>query len=98
MDYSMETICGIVGGQFYENEGNALIQDLVFDSRRVARPSLSLFFALRTPHRDGHQFLEDAYRKGIRNFMVAHPPQASKLYGSTIILVPDALAALQILA
>lgn len=45
------------------------IQYLIFDSRRIENPRQSLFFALKGD-RDGHNYIKDAYVKGVRNFVV----------------------------
>jgi alanine racemase len=43
---------------------------LLNDSRQLSSPQRSIFFAIRGLHHDGHQFLDDLYRKGIREFVV----------------------------
>ena len=45
-------------------------QYLLNDSRQLSSPQRSIFFAINGLHHDGHQFLEDLYRKGIREFVV----------------------------
>src|SRR4051812_517867 len=67
------------------------------DSRTVVFPESSLFFALRGPRRDGHAFIREAYRKGIKNFVVSEIP-SDELPGANIIIVKDVLEALQCLA
>ena len=74
------------------------IKYLVYDSRNISFPQTSLFFALKTSHRDGHQFIGDAYKKGIRNFVVSESIDTNKLTDCNIILVADTLNALQSLA
>ncbi len=46
---------------------------LSFDTRTIAHGAETVFVALKTPHRDGHQFLSQAYQKGVRNFIVEQP-------------------------
>src|SRR5690606_21542736 len=46
------------------------ISELVYDSRKVNNPKESLFFAFQAT-RDGHDFVPDAYQKGIRSFVVS---------------------------
>ncbi len=43
---------------------------LSFDTRTIAHGSETIFVALKTPNRDGHDFLREAYEKGVRNFIV----------------------------
>jgi Alr-MurF fusion protein len=45
-------------------------QYLLNDSRQLSSPQRSIFFAIRGLHHDGHQFLDDLYRKGVREFVV----------------------------
>ena len=49
---------------------NAPIQHLLIDSRKIAYPAKSLFFAIQGERHDGHVFLKDLYQKGVRNFVV----------------------------
>ncbi|MGI4834073.1 MAG: bifunctional UDP-N-acetylmuramoyl-tripeptide:D-alanyl-D-alanine ligase/alanine racemase [Janthinobacterium lividum] len=77
----------------------ALVQSLLLDSRRVGLPEGALFFALRGPRHDGHHHLAALYAKGVRQFVVSHPPASlGPFAGAGFVLVPDALAALQALA
>ena len=45
-------------------------QYLLNDSRQLSSPQRSIFFAIKGLHHDGHQFLDDLYRKGVREFVV----------------------------
>lgn len=75
----------------------AEIRELLLDSRRIGFASSALFFALKGPRRDGHAFVRELFDKGVRNFIVSQAP-AEELAGANIVLVDDALAALQRLA
>ncbi len=77
---------------------NSPIEELVIDSRKIAQPENALFIALNAQHRDGHTFIEDAYNKGIRNFLVSKNLDVSLLQGSNVLFVKDTLAALQQIA
>lgn len=46
------------------------IEFLLIDSRKLIYPERSLFFALRSSRKDGHDFIPDLYEKGVRNFVV----------------------------
>jgi Alr-MurF fusion protein len=96
--YLIKNICEIVSGSFIQFSKNDKVSELSYDSRKIQSPEKTLFFALRTAHADGHQFLEDAYQKGVRNFCVAQETDAAKFPGSNIILVGNTLKALQSLA
>ena len=47
---------------------------MLTDSRSLAFPETTLFFALRTPVGDGHKYIPDLYRRGVRNFVVGTVP------------------------
>jgi len=95
MKYAIRHIAEIVQGTFLQSRGDDLIEHLLLDSRRLIFPDTSLFFSLRGPRRDGAQFLEELYKRGVRNFIVQDE------YGfpdANVILVKDTLVALQELA
>ncbi|MDN4166096.1 bifunctional UDP-N-acetylmuramoyl-tripeptide:D-alanyl-D-alanine ligase/alanine racemase [Cytophagales bacterium LB-30] len=46
------------------------ITHLLTDSRKVIVASGAVFFAIKGEHHDGHAFLEDIYRQGVRLFVV----------------------------
>lgn len=71
------------------------VEYLLIDSRRVIFPAASLFFALGGQSRDGHQFIPEAYRKGVRYFVVSKPQNAEDYPEAVFLLVKDVLHALQ---
>ena len=76
---------------------DAIVRELVMDSRKVAFPETSLFFALKGQRRDGHLFIEEAFKKGIRNFIISDK-SATVPGAANVIAVKDVLEALQCLA
>ena len=85
---------------------DAVIRHLHIDSRKLTSPESSLFFALKSERNDGHKFIGDAYKKGVRNFVVASLPspvigegRGDEVFaGANFILVKDTLVALQHIA
>ncbi len=78
---------------------DAIIEELVIDTRKIAQPAHALFIALPGSHRDGHAFIRDAYEKGIRNFLISWEGFEMTAFPDAIfILVKDTLAALQQIA
>ena len=69
-----------------------------FDSRKIFYPATSLFIALKGPRRNGHSFLPELYKKGVRNFIVCEEIKKEDFPGSNILHVKDGLKALQQLA
>ena len=70
---------------------------LLTDSRSLCFPQSTLFFALRTSRGDGHRFIDELYRRGVRNFVVDHRLE-QELPEANLLLVPDTRKALQRLA
>jgi Alr-MurF fusion protein len=96
--YSVQTICSVIEGTFIRQSSDAVIEHLIYDSRRIQQPSASLFFALKTGRNDGHKYIADSYKKGVRNFIVSEPVEQQTTPEANIILVEDTLLALQKLA
>ncbi len=73
------------------------IDYLCTDTRTVVHPEMSLFFALQSGRRDGHQFLTRAYALGIRQFVVSRPEWLTAWPDATVFWVEDVLLTLQAL-
>ncbi|XOV66763.1 MAG: alanine racemase [Fluviicola sp.] len=69
-----------------------------FDTRRIVRGDEVLFFALKGEFRDGHSFIGEAYKKGVRTFVVSKKIDTSEYEGAAFLHVEDTLKALQTLA
>ncbi|MEN9919704.1 MAG: hypothetical protein RL662_2140 [Bacteroidota bacterium] len=75
------------------------ISQLLTDSREVFSPEFSLFFALKTSNNDGHKFVHELYKLGVRNFVVQElDAEWEKLEGSNFLQVKNPLRALQNIA
>ena len=74
------------------------IEQIFFDSRKVFVPDTSLFIALKGPRRNGHNFIPELYKKGIRSFIVSEALRPEELPEANILFVEDTLKALQDLA
>ena len=72
------------------------INHLIIDSRRAHQFDKTLFIALVGDYRDGHQFIDDLYQKGVRNFLVSHP--ITNVPEANVFLVEDTTVALQRIA
>ncbi|MGO4879164.1 bifunctional UDP-N-acetylmuramoyl-tripeptide:D-alanyl-D-alanine ligase/alanine racemase [Pedobacter psychrotolerans] len=95
--YTISRIAEILGAEARLGNEELSIQYLVVDSRSVMVPENSLFFAL-SAHRNGHEFIKDAYQKQVRNFVVTEQGYIASYPDCNFILVENALAALQLLA
>ncbi len=99
MTYNIVKIATLIGARRY-GQGEGTIGWLLTDSRSLCFPEQTLFFALRTTHGDGHRYIDDLYRRGVRAFVVERvPDNADTVYpGACFLLVPSPMAALQRLA
>ena len=99
MHYSIENIAALTGARRYGNR-NASIDWLLTDSRSLAFAETTLFFALRTKVGDGHRYIPDLYRRGVRNFVVGTVPAdwQTAYPEANFLLVVSPLKALQRLA
>lgn len=71
---------------------------LLTDSRSLTFPEETLFFAIRTKHGDGHDYIRTLYNKGVRNFVVNDIATFGDIADANFILTGDSLAALQAIA
>ena len=99
MTYSIEKVTTLIGARRYGDQA-ANIGFLLTDSRSLCFPEETLFFALKSGRRNGHEFIPDLYRRGVRNFVVDALPQdyATTYPGSNFLKVISPLEALQRLA
>lgn len=98
MIYTPASIADIVGGRLAGSGNNPEIRRLLTDSRQVIFPEQAAFFALPGRRHDGHRYVGDLYRKGVRCFVVSHTKMAEHCPEADFILVDDTLKALQTLA
>lgn len=97
MNYSIQHIAAVIGADA-AIAPDLSVSQLILDSRKVYAASSSLFFAIKGPRRDGHQFIAELYKKGVRNFVISTPVNQSLFPGANFLLVEDTLLALQKLA
>ena len=112
MNYTIEKITTLLGARRI-GTADAQIGWLLTDSRSLCFPEETLFFALKTARNDGHRYIADLYRRGVRNFVVEnnsqfstfnatphsdHRSENSQLQDANILIVPSPLEALQRLA
>lgn len=73
------------------------IQEILLDSRKLIHPAETLFFALTGQKLDGHNYIDELYKKGVRNFVVSKDDDITeeKYPDSNFILVKNTIAALQ---
>ena len=78
--------------------GLGIVQHLLTDSRKLTFPYTTLFFAIRTRQGDGHDYIPELYRQGVRHFMVSLLPDTTEYPGAIFYHKSDVVAGLQLLA
>ena len=98
MKYTLKNIAEICKANSRILE-NLPIRWLLTDSRSLSFPEESLFFALKTSRNDGHRYVSDLYKRGLRNFVVSDLSFSIQDFpDSNFLFVADTLKALHSLA
>lgn len=96
--YTLSQIAQMIGpdARVIGAHSAAALAEVEFDTRRIHDGTPLLFLALKGENRDGHQFISQAFSKGVRHFLLS---DGSKLpEGCSAIVVADTVAALQAFA
>ena len=98
MEYSIKDITTILNSNEVPFE-ELNVSLLLTDSRSLKSPAETLFFAIKSKSNDGHRFIEDLYKKGVRNFVTEQNlPILSTFKGANIIKVDNSIKAMQKIA
>ena len=99
MTYTIEKVTTLIGAHRF-GTADANIGFLLTDSRSLCFAEETLFFALKSGRNDGHNYISDLYRRGVRNFVVENVPTdyASTYADANFLKVEKSLVALQRLA
>lgn len=74
------------------------IHQVFIDSRKYFSFSGSLFIAIKGQGHDGHRFIEDLYKRGVRNFVVEQPVNLQNIPEANVLLCTSSIKCLQQLA
>ncbi len=96
--YPINTLCQIFQGEFLQEGTEDFVRHVETDTRVLDGRPHSLFVAIVGPRFDGHQFLWEAYSKGVRTFLVSEQIDLVHFPEASIIKVDESLKALQRLA
>jgi alanine racemase len=96
-EWTLERLGVLLNGNLF-GEKTLLIDNLSIDSRTLTLPRGTLFVALTGEQHDGHNYIPDLYRRGIRAFLVSRIPDGSQFPGAGFCQVQNTLIALQELA
>lgn len=94
--YTTKNIAELIGARIVGEE-SVSVNWLLTDSRSLCFPRETLFFAIITPRGDGHRYIPQLYRNGVRAFVVNEIPQGD-YPGASFLVTEDTRNALQRLA
>lgn len=98
-EYKISEAVKATGGKLLsKSKKEHSFSELLLDSRRLIHPAQTLFFALGGLKLDGHNYIEELYKKGVRSFVVTKEVNTDDYPEASFILVKDAVTALQKLA
>ena len=97
MSYTVEQIAEWMGAERI-GSASANVNWILTDSRSLCFPEETLFFALKSQRNDGHKYVQELYKRGVRNFVVSRLPQDMVADDCNFFVVDDTLHALQMLA
>ena len=99
MRYTIENVTALIRARRFGHSATQ-VEWLLTDSRSLVFPETTLFFALRTKVGDGHRYVADLYRRGVRNFVVGTLPaeHETAFPDANFLQVMSPLKALQRLA
>ena len=96
MKLSVKEIAAVLGKNISSSRE---ISELLTDSRSLCDADRTLFVALRTSVNDGHKYIAEMYRRGVRAFLVESVPEIlSSVADAEFIVVDDTAKALAALA
>jgi alanine racemase len=99
VEYSLREVAAILGTNCQGGIAERSVSRLLTDSRRVSLPEESLFFALCTKTNNGHKYIEELYRLGVRSFVVSEERgEYKKMDGACFLMTGNTAYALQRLA
>jgi alanine racemase len=94
----IRAIATIIEGIFLNKEIHETdIKHLLYDSRKLSPPNISLFFAL-LGKQDGHKYIAELYEKGVTNFVVSEKLSTEAFPKANFLWVKNTLRAMQLIA
>ncbi len=95
MSLKLQEIELILNSTVVGNTNERIINELATDSRRVNFPDTAIYFAIKGKNHDGHQYIDECYRKGVRCFVCEVNPDTDAYADATFFLVNNSILALQ---
>lgn len=93
--YPFDQVAKMIRGQLLQKNTSCITEHLLIDSRKLSHPETTLFFAIKGQRRDGHDYMDELYAKGVRQFVVSKELDITKYPDAAILRVKDTIHALQ---
>jgi alanine racemase len=88
----------ILNGEIYQLQKDYSIENIFIDSRNTVPNVKSLYIAIKGQRHNGHDFIEELYSKGIRNFIIDQDINIDKFPEANFFKSNDSILGLQVLA
>jgi Alr-MurF fusion protein len=99
MAYSIQQFQEITNGKIQGRDNKDLIiKHLHTDSRQIYFPASTCFIAIKSPRRDGHDYIRELYFRGVRSFIISKPIDTNIYPEASFLIVQDVILALQKIA
>lgn len=98
-EYRISEVAKAIGGvALHKTKKDFAVSELLTDSRKLLHADRTLFFSLSGQKLDGHHYIEELYKKGVRCFVISKQETATPFADAQFILVSNVVDALQKLA
>ncbi len=92
--FSINEVARILSCRALIDDNEAVVDQISLDSRSIVNKKTTLFFAIKGPHHDGHNFIAELEGLGVRNFVVQDELKSINS-NANFLYVDDTLKALQ---
>jgi len=96
---NFKEIADLIGGNFLKGESQSSVRNILtisIDSRNIMDVNSCLFIAIKGVRHDGHKYLKDLYKHGVRAFLISDETyDLSKFKDASVLLVQNTLESLQ---
>lgn len=96
--YDFDTIAKVTKGNVPQRKSNEPLEHLLLDSRKLLSHEHTIFFSIQNSPARTEQFVKELYDKDLKSFVIDHEIDINEYPDANILLVKDALRALQLLA
>ena len=96
--YTIEQVVKMIRGTLLQKGNDHAVEHLLQDSRKLAFPDTSIFFAIKGHRRNGHDYIDELYSKGVRHFVTSDNVEPLRYPEANFIKSKNAVLALQNLA